>query len=292
MPFPQSREIPYVHKPDLANARARGFALINTDSLGLRAKTSGDRYGARQDNEYRIAIVGDSVTFGEGVEKTEDTFPQVLEATLNRRQSAVRVKVFNFAASAYSVKVMAATLPLRMAEVEPNLVIMAIVPTDFNLSRTPSVDSWGYLTDNKLSGFLPGDSQLRLILRKVHLLYLVRDFIYPVLDKSTKAEDTLAQGGLPESYAYVTQFAESAEQRKLAYRIVLLPSLVSRFGNLPSQLQQDGVAFVNLSALRDEFTEDRFRSSKFDTHPSTMVHKRVGASLAAYILDAHLLATK
>ena len=292
MPFAQTQEIPYVHKPNLVNARARGLALINTDSLGLRSKTSGERYGARMDNEYRIAIVGDSVTFGEGVLKTEDTFPQVLEDILNQKQSAVRVKVFNYAASAYSVRVMAATLQYRMLEAQPNLVMMAIVPTDFNLSRTPSVDSWGYLTDNKMSGFLHRDSNLRPLLRKVHLLYLLRDLIYPVLDKSEKAEDILAAGGLPQSYACLKQFSSTAEQQKLDYRIVLLPSLRSTFGNLPAQLQQDNISQLDLSALRDQFTKEGFRSSKFDTHPSAAVHKRVGESLAAYILETRLLTSK
>src|ERR1043165_5011551 len=75
-------EIPYIHKPNLAQARARGLAIINTDSLGLRSETVGQKYSAREADEYRIALVGDSVTFGEGVARTADTFAQVLENTL------------------------------------------------------------------------------------------------------------------------------------------------------------------------------------------------------------------
>src|ERR1051326_3540792 len=54
-------DIPYVHKPNLVNARGRGLAMINTDSLGLRAKTAGVRYLPKQPDEYRIAIAGDSI---------------------------------------------------------------------------------------------------------------------------------------------------------------------------------------------------------------------------------------
>src|SRR6476646_1311006 len=74
IPFEKSEDIPYVHKPNLVHARAHGLAIINTDSLGLRSKTAGLRYGPKQRNEYRIAITGDSVTFGEGVPSTDDTF--------------------------------------------------------------------------------------------------------------------------------------------------------------------------------------------------------------------------
>jgi hypothetical protein len=289
MPFAAAREeIPYVHKPNLAGARARGLAVVNTDSLGLRSTTAGATYTARRADEYRIAVVGDSVTFGEGVGKTEETFVRVLEDTLNQKQSAVKVRVFNFAASAYSVRVMAATLRHRMAEVEPNLVLMAIVPADFNLSRTPSVDGWGYLSDKKLSGFLPRDSSLRLPLRKIHTLYLLRDIIYPRLDRSEKAEDVLAAGGVPDSYSFVSEFKEIAEQRGLACAVVLLPSLQSEFGNLPARLRRDGASFVDLSTLRTQFTPEQFRASKFDSHPSAAVHRRIGESLAEYVLENYL----
>lgn len=287
--FSSSQEIPYIHKPTLSQARARGLSIINTDSLGLRSKTVGAQYGPRQADEYRIAIVGDSVTFGEGVEKTEDTFAAVLEEALNRRQNAVHVKVFNFGASAYSVSVMAATLQQRMLEVEPNLVVMAIIPADFNLSRTPSVDAWGYLTDNKLSGFLSRDSRLRLVLRKIHLLYLLRDIISTWTDNNKRVEDVLASGAVPDSYAYVRKFKELAEQHHLPYRIALLPSLRSRFGNLSLQLQQDDIACVDLTNLRDKFSPEQFQASKFDTHPSALVHHSIGESLADYILGIHLL---
>jgi hypothetical protein len=73
-PYERTEDIPYIHKPNLVNARARGLAVINTDSLSLRAKVAGELYGPKQQNEYRIALIGDSYTFGEGVRRTEDTF--------------------------------------------------------------------------------------------------------------------------------------------------------------------------------------------------------------------------
>jgi hypothetical protein len=292
MPFAAApEEIPYVHKPNLSQVRARGLAVINTDSLGLRSKTVGEKYGPRKNNEYRIALVGDSVTFGEGVNKTEDTFAQVLEDTLNHEQSAFRVRVFNFGASAYSVQVMAATVRRRVLEVEPNLVLMAIIPSDFNLSRTPSVDAWGYLSDKKLSGFLPRDSPIRLPLRKLHLLYLLRDTISPWVNSSSGAEQILSAGETPSAYSFVREFKETAEKGKLAYAVVLLPSF-NDFGNLPIQLRRDGVSAIDLSAIRTEFTPEQFHAGRFDPHPSAVVHNAIGKKLARYILENRLLPTR
>lgn len=288
MPFAAApEEIPYVHKPNLSQVRARGMAIINTDSLGLRSEVVGQKYPPRGPGEYRIALVGDSVTFGEGVIKTGDTFAQVLENKLNQEQKTYRIKVFNFGASAYNVKVMAATLRRRMLEIEPNLVLMAIIPSDFNLSRTPSVDAWGYLSDKKLSGFLPRDSFVRLPLRKLHTLYLLRDTISPWTDNTRGAEQVLSAGEMPSSYFYVREFQETAENHQLDYAVVLLPS-VSDFGKVSIQMQRDGVSFIDLSPVRAEFNPDRFHASRFDPHPSALVHGRIGERLAGYILENYL----
>jgi len=288
MPFPAAADIPYVHKPGLANARARGLAVINTDSLGLRAKISGATYGGRANDEYRIALVGDSVTFGEGVEKTEDTYPEVMEAALNQKQRVAKVRVFNFAASAYSVAVMSATLERRMLDVNPDLVLMAIIPNDFNLWRTPAVDAAGNLSADYPTGPLSRNSRIKPVLRQIHLLYIIKNVVYPYFDKREKAEELLAQGRLPDSYAYIKKFGSIAEQHQLAYRIVLLPSL-SQFGKLDDQFQRDGISSIDLTGLRNEFTREQFRASRWDPHPSALAHKRIGESLAEYILANNLI---
>jgi hypothetical protein len=282
-------EIPYVHRPNLSGARGRGLSVVNTDSLGLRSTVPGETYGARAAGEYRIAVVGDSVTFGEGVRDGSDTFAKVLEAALNRVQACARVRVFNFGASAYSVRVMEATLRRRMLAVEPNLVLLAIIPADFNLARTPGVDSHGYLSDDKLSGFLSRDSRARLVLRRLHSLYLLRDVIYPLLDRGTKAEDVMTAGGVPDSYSFVKAFDEDAKRSGVDCRVVLLPSLNASFRPVVERLKEDGVSFVDLSSLSSEFTPEQFRASRFDRHPSALVHRRIGEALAEQILEARLL---
>lgn len=282
-------EIPYVHRPNLRGARGRGLSVVNTDSLGLRSNVPGESYGARAPGEFRVAVVGDSVTFGEGVREGGDTFAKVLEAALNQKQSLARVRVFNFGASAYSVRVMEATLRRRMLAVEPNLVLLAIIPADFNLGRTPGVDSHGYLSDDKLSGFLSRDSRARLALRRLHSPYLLRDVIYPLLDRETRAEDVLAAGGVPDSYSYVKAFAEDAKRSGVECRVVLLPSLNTSFGPVAERMKDDGVAFVDLSSLSSEFTPEQFRASRFDRHPSALVHRRIGEALAGQILESGLM---
>lgn len=278
--FARTGDIPYVHKPDLTQARARGLAIINTDSLGLRSTTAGSLYGAKQPNEYRIAVIGDSCTFGEGVRNTEDTFAQVLEDALNQPRQSVKVKVFNYGVSAYSVKTMAATLQYRALDIQPDLVMMVIVPSDFNLRRTPTVDESGYLVSQMINQKLSFVSHLGPILRGIHLAYVLRNIGEDLFFKPVDIMQVLSRGEIPETYQFVRQFKETAEQHGISYTIVLLPLLGNSWGPVPDRLARDHIKYIDLSFLMNEFTKEKFMASRFDPHPSSAVHRRIGEELA------------
>jgi len=294
-PFVGTAEIAYIHKPNLVNVRARGLAIINTDVLGLRSKTPGLPYLPKPEHEYRIALVGDSVTFGEGVPQTVDTYAQVLEDTLNHQQKDVHVRVFNFGASAYSVKEMAATLQYRMLEVKPDLVVMAIIPADFDLARTPSVDAAGYLVDQRigsLNKLLPKDSPIRAMLRSLRLLYPLRDVIYAWSVNRPGFTGQSAHDLLPDSYLYVRRFNEIAQQQNVSSLVVLLPKQFDDLGDVKRQMHEDGIEVADLVSLGHEFTHEQFRASPFDIHPSVAVHRRTGEALAEYVLRHRLRADR
>lgn len=284
MAFDRSPDIPYVHKPNLVHARARGLAVINTDRFGLRTKSSGASDDAKQPGEYRIALVGDSCTFGEGVPRTEETFAQVMEDTINQQQQIVTARVFNFGASAYSVKEMAATLGARMLDIQPDLVVMAIIPQDFNLDRTPTINEAGFLIEQRLSHLSAPGSMARHVLRKIHLTYVARDLVLRWFFPSRDFGGIVAGGEVPSSYEYVRRFKAEAEQRGVPYLIVLLPRMQQgSWGRVPDQLTRDRITHIDLSSLGNEFTREQYMASQFDPHPSPAVHHRIGAVLAEYI---------
>jgi hypothetical protein len=50
-----------------------------------------------------------------------------------------------------------------------------------------------------------------------------------------------------------------------------------------TRLRVEGLAVVDLSAIRAEFTLEQFEASRFDRHPSQVVHRRIGEQLSAAI---------
>lgn len=85
---------------------------------------------------FRIACLGDSFTFGEGV-KAEDVYPARLEALLNEREitrgSKTRYEVLNFGVCGYSTRQERLQFELVASRYKPNLVLIAMVEND-NLS--------------------------------------------------------------------------------------------------------------------------------------------------------------
>jgi hypothetical protein len=177
---------------------------------------------------------------------------------------------------------MAATLPYRMVGIQPDLVVMAIIPSDFNLSRTPIINAAGYLVDQRIGILL--DSPVREVLRRIHLLYVLREIALPWFSSSQDVGSLLARGEIPESYRYIQRFKETAEQHGFAYLILLLPRMKEKdWGSLPDQLTQDAVIYLDLSTLGKEFTTVEYMASRFDPHASPAVHRRIGESIAEYV---------
>ncbi len=284
-PYPKCSDIPYVHKPCLHHKRARGLAIIDTDRLGLRSINACTQYGAKTRHEIRIAITGDSVTFGEGVPETKCTYPAQLEKILKKHYPNTTVTVFNFGVSAYSVKEMAATASVRMIKVQPDLMIMAIIPEDLNLNRTGTVDRWGYTVHASDSGIASKDSILKKYLRYVHSIYLLRD-IYYILKGKLNHTPT-GYDNVPDSYRYILKFYKTAEKENIPSLVLLLPSLGHKFSlKFKNRLAQDGIVFLDLSDLTDKFSKEAFMASRFDTHPSPAVHRAIAQRLS-YFINLH-----
>jgi len=294
MSFSQSQEIPYVMKPYLNHVRAHGNIWINTDALGLRSPVPGRTYGNKQGNEYRIAFVGNSVTFGVGV-PTGETYPEIVEQTLNHLQHYCHVTVFNFGVSSYSIKEMTATLKYRIPEIKPDLVVMGIVIDDFDTNRTPQVDKWGYNTHGEASQLINKYPTLKLILRRMHLSYLIRDILSRTLMRQEINYEP-ADGKLPpvvsNSYKYIEEFKELSHKFGYNYLILTLPSAEgngSEFTQITQNMARDQINYYNVSFLTPQFSYSEFHASKYDWHPSALVHKKIGTMLSEYILKHFLV---
>jgi lysophospholipase L1-like esterase len=77
---------------------------------------------------WRIAVVGDSVAAGWGVEETADAFPARLETEL--RQRGIAAEVLNFGVSGYNTRQQVETVEDVVLRFDPDLVLVAFCHND------------------------------------------------------------------------------------------------------------------------------------------------------------------
>jgi lysophospholipase L1-like esterase len=102
---------------------------INAD--GFR----GPRYPqAREGGAFRVAVLGDSLTFGFGVEESE-IYTALLESELARRFAPRRVEVLNFGVGGYNAYNESALFEGIVAAWQPDLVLVQFCINDLNDPR-------------------------------------------------------------------------------------------------------------------------------------------------------------
>ncbi len=113
-------------------ANPRSYFDINnsvvhhTNNLGFR----GNEFNKEKSKDiFRIAILGDSLSFGEGV-KDEDTYPQVLEKLLNDKEVQKSFEVLNFAVGGFNTSQELAVLKKYIFDYQPDLIILGYTLND------------------------------------------------------------------------------------------------------------------------------------------------------------------
>ncbi len=104
---------------------------IRINSHGYRDR---ERTLEKPAGTWRIAVLGDSVTFGWGVH-LEDTFTQKMEQRLNQRPDGQQYEVLNFGVPAYNTAQEVADFAARGLAYDPDVVLLVFVDNDFSTSN-------------------------------------------------------------------------------------------------------------------------------------------------------------
>jgi len=136
--------VPYQLKPDLD--RFWGAGRVITNGEGLRDRRS---FGSQPDGALRILALGDSVTFGFGVDQ-DDTFPRELERLLNDVEPQGKaVEVINAGVNGFNLSDEVHYLRRLLERYHPGLVVWTLVANDYD-------DSFG-IDENGLVSWLVRD---------------------------------------------------------------------------------------------------------------------------------------
>lgn len=141
---------------------------VKINSLGMRdyennAASLGHKGG------YKIMGIGDSYTFGEGVE-LDQSYLALLENMLRQEYAPREITVFKAGVPGYGTKQEVELLKKRISLLKPDLVIMALLADEYQRSNDPYAYLEGYIVDRS----------------KVDKLYLVGGRLYSSRAKNKK----------------------------------------------------------------------------------------------------------
>ncbi len=111
---------------------------VRTNNIGLREE---HEFLTNNDETYRIAVIGDSFTFGWGVNNNE-TFPAKLES-LYRESGQDHVEVINFGRPGENLEGYLRAFSLHAKRLEPDLIIVAFNPSNDCSSYPPDITNTG-----------------------------------------------------------------------------------------------------------------------------------------------------
>lgn len=263
----------FEHRPGV-RARLMGVDVaINNDGLREREIPRTKRPGV-----VRVAVVGDSVTFGWGVPQ-DQTYPRQLEAMLNVRRplgEGIAFEVINFGVGNYAIGDVAAMLEHKALAYDPDLVIYG-----------------AFINDAELPAVTSETPVLR------HSLFAV--WLWGRLDTLWRQwgwrEDfrTYYNGlyrvdgpGRPRVFAALRRMAAACDERRIPLVVAMLPELHEQsdqfFGPVRAFYREvstaAGADFVDLNGALPGEGRRRFWVSADDAHPNAEACRRYAGFIA------------
>jgi len=144
--YESSDYLPWGLKP---NTNDMHHGLFNEFSVNVSINSQGLRNAElqpKQEDTYRILVIGDSFTFGYGVENNE-TYPYLLQQKLDEASNK-KIEVINAGyASGYGTETFYAYLKKEGLKLEPDMILIGFLPgndfTDITVEQWEEVDEKG-----------------------------------------------------------------------------------------------------------------------------------------------------
>jgi len=267
--------------------KQKGNVRLNT--LGFRER----EFETRKSNHvYRIAVIGDSFAFGQGIEESK-RFSNLVEESLNKGARGDRYEVLNFGRPGTATVDHLAVLEEVVMKVDPDFVLLQWYVNDFE---------YNYRGRPSRSPLIPA-KELHFILHRSSALYYLLNRQWRSVSKSlthsgSYADYMFRRFGNPEStdsrktMTALRKFIRLCKARQISTGIVLFPDLANLgndypYGYLHNRVVQvcleEGVKYLD---LRPVFARSVEKASalwvnRFDSHPGVLANRLA----AEHLLD-------
>ncbi|MEQ9619024.1 MAG: GDSL-type esterase/lipase family protein [Deltaproteobacteria bacterium] len=266
----ENPKIGHVHKPGSEIELMGVNVSINSD--GLRDR----EYLKERRDAYRIIFLGDSLTFGWGVEQ-EGTFQYVLEEEIGR---AAPTEIINFGTGNYNTEQEVNLFFEKGVEYNPDKVVLFYFINDAEATSEKS-GLW-FLGHSHLISFYW--SRINSLMNNIFASKSFKDY-YTALYMDD-------QEGWINSKKAMIELRDYCLENGIAFQVVLLPelhdtdNLIFRevYDKVSLFLQQSGIEYMSLAKLFSDYGDQmELWVSYDDAHPNKLAHGIIAESLVEFI---------
>jgi hypothetical protein len=238
----------------------------------------------KPDNEKRILLLGDSVTFGWGVSQGQ-AFSDQMEPLLYE-QTGNRWQVINAGINGYNTDQEATFLRIEGMRYVPDYVLLIYVSNDVDSVFDPNKTTWRRhpvwppsLPEaiNRLLQ-LSYLNQLTHLFARMHKMDLARAAATTGNDPTSRGESRSMTGhpNWPRSKEALLDINRQCKAAGIPFLVGLYSSLDGGFDPaFVDELQQEGVDTIQLLPAWENVPEGEAHVSRIDPHPSALVHVKI-----------------
>ena len=264
--------IGHVHSPN-SDAYLMGVDVsINSD--GFRD----EEYSVERNQSYRIAVLGDSLTFGWGVEK-EDTFEVLLEEMLSETRPT---EMINFGHGNYNTQQQVNLFKEKGLKYNPDKVVVFYFINDAEV--TPVRSSWLWISRLRSVTFLW--SRVRGLLSRAAPGQTFQTFY-----------SDLYQDDQPGFIAVKESFIELqgiTEQHGVQLQVIMLPELhdlenypfTAEYAKVETFLRDNNIPVIDLTASFTGYQNPQgLWVAPDDAHPNALAHKMIAEYSRGFLVQ-------
>ncbi len=261
-----------------------GGSFVKINSEGMRD----DEYGLEKPKDvYRIAVLGDSNTFGLGVEQDE-TYSAVLERMLEKNLDS-KYEVLNFGVPGYTSKQELELLKTKVLSYEPDLVILAYTlddPEEKTLNvkieekKSFLMKFWEVSSRSRFVKFMKAKMKSTLDRWNVKNKGYV-DFYQDLYENDSEEWEVNRE--------VLKEFYETCEENNIKVLIVVFPLFTNLNENYPYknihekvilEASEDGYYTLDLFPYFKGMDANSLRvSPMYDTHPNKQAHNIIANAI-------------
>ncbi|MBI4451962.1 SGNH/GDSL hydrolase family protein [Candidatus Woesearchaeota archaeon] len=244
-------------------------------------------------NVYRIAVLGDSFTFGTGIENMESTYPKILQTKLNAKARTIKYGVFNFGKEGVDTEYEIKILQQYALKYNPDIIIVGYVLNDFRDAASQNKRNFYLFWADK---YIERKSYLYSLIKKSGVNLLESIGVIKSYQKAI-AESFYSDKNKEINRAYILEMDKIAKNNNATLVVVAIPFIYNLddypFSHahefLKDTAAQNRILYLDTLPQLSKFNESDIVVSRYDWHPNEMGHKIIAESIYNYMLESGLV---